>query len=271
MIYERVMLPTSEGGNIPMDIYVPHVSNEIDPDIKRTTVVIYPGGGYSFTSEREAEPLALRLAAFGFNACVVWYRVKPAIFPAEYQDAASALAYMRANAEKYHADPHRIAVMGFSAGGHLAACAGTLWEDEKLMESLGFVGKDVRPDAMILGYPVVTYQYEDENHVISECFVNLTGSRKEEDWKPLALENRVTGATPPAFIWSTWDDEIVPVENSLVFASALKKAGVKAELHIYPHGYHGASLSDCTTDKPEKQNQDVQNWIYMAIRFLREL
>lgn len=265
------MLPTLDGSSIPMDIYVPHVSKEIDPDIVRPTVVICPGGGYSFTSEREGEPLALRLITNGFNACVVWYRVKPNTFPDEYQDAASAVGYMRTHAEKYHVDPNRIAIMGFSAGGHLAASVGTMWQNEELVRDVGYTSDDVKPNAMVLGYPVITYRYSDSRRVTPDCFVNLTDSTNEADFEKFSLEKQVTDATPSTFIWSTWDDDTVPIQNSLVFADALQKAGVTCELHIFPHGYHGASLSDCTTDKQEHATiPEIRIWIDMAMRFLKK-
>lgn len=272
MIYEKIMLPTTASGAIPMDIYMPNVSHEIDSEIVRPTVIVCPGGGYEFTSEREGEPLALRLAAYGFNACVVWYRVKPDTFPAEYQDAASAVGYMRKHAQQYHVDTNRISIMGFSAGGHLAACLGTMWEEAELIAPLGYTPEDVKPNSMVLGYPVITYRFADERGITPRCFLNLTGSKDCADYERFSLDKRVSQSTPPTFIWSTWDDEIVPIQNSLVFADALQKNGVPAELHIFPHGAHGSSLSDDTVYKNRGDAvPELSCWIDLAIRFLKNL
>ena len=114
---ERLSIPTSAGAEIALDVYVPAVSKEIDLEVRRPAIVICPGGGYEFLSEREAEPVALRFLPEGFNCFVVWYRFAPNRYPRPQQDVAAAVAWVRAHAEETHTDPNRIAVMGFSAGG----------------------------------------------------------------------------------------------------------------------------------------------------------
>lgn len=271
MQYQRVELPTLEGGSIPMDMYIPHVSEAIDPHPRRTSVVIYPGGGYHFVSEREAEPVALRFAAAGFNTFVVWYRVAPQVhFPTPQQDAASAIAYVRAHAEELHCHPDRIAVLGFSAGGHLAGSMGVMWNREELWAPLGLTAQQVRPNAMVLCYPVITGG-EYAHRGSFEC---LSGSENLSDHTPFSLETLVTEQTPPTFLWHTWDDGSVPVENTLLMAMALRRAGVQGEVHIFPHGSHGASLADVTTTavgKPDKLLPDCAEWPGMAARFLRKV
>ena len=127
MLHQRVMVPSSGGTQVPMDVYVPYASREINADVRRPAIVICPGGGYRHLSQREAEPIALRFLMEGFNTFIVWYRIAPNRFPLPQQDAAAAMAYVRAHAQEFLTDPNRIAIAGFSAGGHLAGSIGTLW------------------------------------------------------------------------------------------------------------------------------------------------
>ena len=124
MLYERISIPSTDVFSLPLDVYCPEVCPDIDPDIQRPAVVICPGGGYHFLSHREAEPVALAFAAMGFNAFIVWYRVAPHVYPRPQQDAAAAVAWVRAHAGETHTHPDKIAIMGFSAGGHCAASLG---------------------------------------------------------------------------------------------------------------------------------------------------
>lgn len=269
MLYKRIMLPASDG-TIPMDMYIPYVSAQIDPAPQRRSVVIFPGGGYRFVSEREAEPVALRFAAAGFNAFVVWYHIAPSRYPLPQQDAAAAVAYVRTHAAELHSHPNKIAVLGFSAGGHLAGSLGVLWPDAALWQPLNLTPEDVRPNAMVLCYPVITAG----EHAHRGSFNNLTGTETPAAHQPFSLENLVTADTPPAFLWHTWDDGSVPVENTLLMAAALRHAGVQAEVHIFPHGSHGVSLADDTTSgimHPEKRLPDCAAWPQMAMHFLESL
>ena len=156
MMYERILIPSSDGYELPLDVYCPHVSVEIDPDIQRPAVVICPGGGYAWLSEREGEPIALAFTALGFNAFVVWYRVAPNRYPRPQQDVASAVAWVRAHAAETHTDPNRIAVMGFSAGGHCAGSLGVWWPKAELWAEMGLTPEQVKPNAMVLCYPVIS-------------------------------------------------------------------------------------------------------------------
>ena len=269
MLYERVLLSSTDGAQIPLDTYCPHVSGEIDPDPRRRAVVICPGGGYEFLSEREAEPVALTFAAAGFNAFVVWNRVAPHVYPRPQQDAASAVAYVRKNAARYHVDPDKIAVMGFSAGGHLAASLGVLWPKAELWAPLSLTPEDVKPNAMVLSYPVINGGAKAHRG----SFVALSGSKDLSEHEKYSLDKMVTKDTPPAFLWATWDDSVVPVESTLLMAAALRRADVQAEVHIFPHGEHGASLCRDVTSglrNPQMVLPDCAGWVDMAQRFLRD-
>ena len=238
----------------------------------RPAVVIFPGGGYDYTSDREAEPVANAYLAAGYSAFVVRYAVgADAKHPHPLLDAAAAIALLRARAEEFYIDPHKIAVCGFSAGGHLAAHLGTQWHLPLLRETLGGESADFRPDAMVLCYPVISAIRGD--HLYS--FLNLTGpDPAQETLARLSCEESVDGRTPPAFLWHTANDTCVPVENSLVMAGALAKAGVPVELHVFPNGLHG--LSVCTYETAAGGSEDrvypyVARWVPWSVRFLENV
>ena len=136
--------------NCSMTVYIPDLV--ADPAVRRPTIVIAPGGGYTHLSTRESEPIALTFAAMGMNAVIVRYRVAPAVFPAPMQDIASAVAAIRQNAEKWHADPNQIALCGFSAGAHAVGLLGVHWQEAHWWQELHLTPADVRPNALILSY-----------------------------------------------------------------------------------------------------------------------
>lgn len=271
MIYERQMIPSVGGTRIPMDVYVSTADHDINPQTRRPAVLICPGGAYRYCSPREAEPVALRFVALGFHAFVVWYRTAPNRFPVPQQDAAAALACIRQNAQHWHVHPDRIAILGFSAGGHLAGSLGTLWQRADLWEPLGLSPEQVRPNAMVLCYPVVT----GGPFAHRGSFENLTGTEDVKHHAAYSLEDWVTDQCPPAFLWHTFTDRAVPVQNSLLMAEALADRGIQTELHVFPSGAHGASLcNDLTTTEGEEAGHiipEAQVWPEMAARFLRRV
>lgn len=290
MIGQRVFVPSSRGAQIAMDVYVPHVSKEIDPQIRRPAIVVCPGGGYAFCSEREAEPVALRFLAEGFNVFVLWYRVGEAqgdeardheaarwyskaaehVFPLPQHDAAAAIAYVRAHADELHTDPHRIAIMGFSAGGHLAASVSGLWHRAEIWQELGLAPEDVRPNAAVLCYPVIV----SDGDAHRGSFVHLSGTEDEAAHGQYDVLGLVTAHYPPTFLWHTFTDDTVPVGNSLRMALALSQTGVTTEMHIFPEGRHGLSLASSLTCAPTDaslQRAECTVWPAMAARFLKNL
>lgn len=271
MFHEHLLIPSSGGAQIALDAYVGARSCEMRFDRRRPAIVICPGGGYRFCSEREAEPVALHFLAQGFNTFVVWYRVAPNRFPVPQQDAAAAIAHVRAHAGEYNIDPDRIAIMGFSAGGHLAGSMGVLWHRAELWQEMGLTPEAVRPNALVLSYPVITAGPDAHRG----SFENLTGSKDVADHQAYSLETLVTENCPPAFLWHTFDDRSVPVNNSLLMAQAMARVGVTAELHIYPHGTHGSSLCTALTDvsieNPIHTIPEAQVWPNEAARFLKAI
>ncbi|WP_294150843.1 alpha/beta hydrolase [uncultured Clostridium sp.] len=216
------------------------------PDARRKAVIICPGGGYEFCSTREGEPAAFQFLAMDCQAFVLHYSTDPGIFPEALCELAAAVALIRRRAGEWHIEPNGICVCGFSAGGHLAASLGVFWNRDFLKERLGLKPEQMRPNGLILSYPVISSG--EFGHAAS--FDNLTGRGISEFSREfLSLENQVGEQVPPVFMWHTDTDGTVPVENSLLFAWALKKAKVSLELHIYPQGRHGLALANEETDK----------------------
>lgn len=216
-----------------------------------STIIVCPGGGYGTLAPHEADPVAQWLNTLGINAFVLRYRLGPRYrHPAMLHDATRAVRVVRFNARNNSLDPTRIGVLGFSAGGHLAATACTLFDDA---DALAKDAKDAnnakdpidrvssRPDLGVLLYPVITFT-EPAAHLGSRT--NLIGENPTQaQIDELSLEKRVTKRTPPAFLFHTFDDAGVPVANSILYASALHAAGVAVELHCYEHGPHGVGLA----------------------------
>lgn len=270
MLYERHELPSLDGSVI-LECYIPQVTAAIDPLVQRPAVVICPGGGYHHLSPREAEPVALRFNAAGINAYVVSYRLGDVCaWPAPLMDLAAAMAWVRAHTAEHHTHPAKIAVMGFSAGAHLVASLGVHWPEAQRWSPLDITPQDVRPDAMLLCYPVIS----SGACAHRGSFNNITHSDDPAVHLPLSVEPCVGPHTPPTFLWHTWDDPVVPVENTLLMTSALRRAGVSAELHIYQHGEHGLSLCDHTSalhDHPGHIEPDNAGWFQLAVRFMQRL
>ncbi|MBQ7335001.1 MAG: alpha/beta hydrolase [Clostridia bacterium] len=257
------------GVRVPLRCYIPLVPPRAHFQTNRPAVIVFPGGGYSHTYEGEAEPIALEYLSAGMCAFVLNYSVYPARFPQALLEALSAIRYVREHAAEFAIDPHRISVCGFSAGGHLAACTGTLWNHACLDGLLEGERALYRPDALILSYPVI-------NPLHRGSFLNLF-DKKEEELTPvrielLSLENQVSGDTPPTFLWHNSDDGAVPCECSLVFALALHRNRIPFELRIYGKGGHGTCLANYVTNEiaPE-ETLPCNEWVQESVRFLLKL
>lgn len=235
---------------------------------KRGAVIICPGGGYSRTSPREAEAVALQFNAAGYHAFVVFYSVAPRRHPQPLMDLSRALCIVRHHADEWQIDPEKIAVCGFSAGGHLAASLGVFWDALYLRDHPGITIGLNRPNALILGYPVIT----GGKYAHKSSFQNLLGENADpEMYDILSLERQVHGNMPPVFLWHTVADQSVPVENSLLFAQALREHGISFELHIYPAGAHGLSLANAETAREGMPPlPHVAGWMGLCLEWLGE-
>lgn len=234
----------------------------------RPAIIVCPGGGYNFTSPREADPIALSYVAAGFHAFVIDYSCAPAGWPAACCEIAKAIAYVRDHAEEYHID--KIILCGFSAGGHAAASAGVHYNNPVIKEFAEVDGIKNKPDGLILGYPVITDELE-KTHM--GTYNNFCLGTKDPE-KYFGLEHFVNSDTPKSFIWHTFEDPVVPVENSMKFANALVENKVSCELHIFPKGSHGLSLADKRVVAPESIENcpiGVNVWMDMSIRWIENL
>jgi acetyl esterase/lipase len=209
----------------------------------RTAVIVAPGGGYAHLSmQKEGSDIALWLNAHGVAGFVLKYRLGPNYHhPAELADAQRAIRTVRANAAKLGIAPDHIGMWGFSAGGHLAASAGTLFDQGPPADADAIDHESARPDFLVLSYPVITME---QPYVHAGSLKYLLGDTPDPALvQLLSAEKHVTKDTPPTFLYTTTDDGTVPVMNSVMFYSALVAAKVPAEIHIFAHGPHGTGLA----------------------------
>jgi acetyl esterase/lipase len=228
----------------------------------KTAVVIAPGGSYTHLSMvKEGSDVAAWLNARGVAAFVLKYRLGPKYHnPIELGDAQRAIRTVRADAAQYGVAPDHIGMWGFSAGGHLTASAGTMFDAGNAGATDPIEQQSSRPDFLILSYPVITME-DPYVHKLSQTDL-LGDAPTQEDMDAMSPELHVTAQTPPTFLFTTTDDHTVPVLNSVMFYSALVKAGVPAEMHIFQHGAHGSGLAPT--------NPQLRPWTDLLIKWMRE-
>jgi acetyl esterase/lipase len=228
------------------------------PQKTSTGVIVFPGGGYVHLAvDHEGTQIAAWLNSYGITAFVLRYRLGPTYHhPVEMHDAQRAIRWVRAHAHDYGLE--HIGVWGFSAGGHLASTVGTHFDSGSPNAEDPIDRENSRPDFLILAYPVITFQ---EPYLHRGSRDSLLG----KDADPALIQNlsnelKVTKDTPPTFLFTTSDDKVVPVQNSVMFYDALVKAGVDAEMHIFQHGPHGVGLA---RDMPELSTWPdlLANWL----------
>lgn len=241
MFTEKYEIPVE--GSLPetrLCVYILDDSKDLMVDT-RPLILMCPGGGYARTSDRESEPMAMRFLAMGCHVAVLRYSCAPAIYPTALLEAAWSMKWIREHAKEWHVDTERIFIAGASAGGHLAASLGMFWHEAWLAEKIGCNNDILKPAGMILCYPVIT----SGEYAHRGSFENLLANQyTEEMLERTSLEKQVTEHTPKAFIWHTYTDASVPVENSLLLISAMKKKNISVEFHMYPVGRHGLSVCD---------------------------
>ena len=230
----------------------------------KTAVVIAPGGGYQHLSMvKEGSDVAAWLNARGVAAFVLKYRLGMKYHnPIELGDAQRAIRTVRANAAQYGIAPDHIGMWGFSAGGHLTASAGTMFDAGNASAADPIEQQSSRPDFLILAYPVIT-MLDPYVHKGSRLYL-LGDAPTQAQEEAMSPELHVTAQTPPTFLFTTTDDHTVPVLNSVMFYTALVKAGVPAEMHIFQHGGHGSGLA------PASVNPQLTIWTELLIKWMRE-
>ncbi len=241
----------------------------------RPAIIVCPGGAYQFLSDREAEPIALSYLHAGLQAFVLYYSVREnALHDAPLIEVALAVKHLREHATDYDLDPDRIFVIGFSAGGHLAAMSGVLWDDPVVRAAIGApdTPADIcRPTATLPCYPVISAHAPGW----SQSIATLTGIH---DYKGTpeadrySLELHVDAATTaPSFLWHTFDDDGVDIMHTLLYTQALARVGVPFEYHVYPHGPHGLSLATTETagGNPDYDLPNVAEWLAASVRYIQ--
>lgn len=233
---------------------------------QRGIVVIFPGGGYGFTSPREAESIAIAFNNAGYHAVFVDYSVAPRRYPQALMDSARALTIVKSKVDEWQVDLEEIYVCGFSAGGHLCANISNAYTEKWLSEVEGINLVDIKLKGSILAYPVITYGA----HMHEGSFDNLLGEGLDTDvYNKLSMERCVNKNTPETFLWHTVEDQSVPVENTLLYVGALRKLDIPFELHIYPDGGHGLSLAtEEVADDPMGVIPHVASWMKLCIEWM---
>ncbi|HEX7715554.1 MAG TPA: alpha/beta hydrolase [Bacillota bacterium] len=231
-----------------------------DSGSARGAIIVCPGGGYEYKAAHEGEPIARWLNSLGLTAFVLDYRVSPYRYPIPVLDANRAVRWVRYHAENWHLDPNQIGLLGFSAGGHLAATVGTQFDNGQPDAADPVDRVSSRPDALILCYPVISLgQYGHRGSIESLLGPNPSDTLRQS----LSNELRVTTDTPQTFLWHTANDGAVPVENSLMFAAALSRCRVPFAMHIFPDGHHGLGLAD--------ENPPVAVWTELCADWLKQI
>jgi acetyl esterase/lipase len=255
----------NRGANVTL--YLPDLMDEMGRgEWKRPCLVICPGGAYGVCSDREAEPVALHFLSQGYNVFVLRYSVAPHRFPSQLIEVAAVIELIHHNAEIWHCDTNRIAIMGFSAGGHLAAHYSTCFDIPEIRQ---YFPESKPVHASVLCYPVIS---ADPRIAHLGSFQNLLGvvSLTEEQIKEFSCDQRVTDHTPPAFLWHTAEDNVVPVANSLRYATALTEHQISVSIHVYPDGWHGLSTVDDQTNDPLPENICyAADWLDAAKKWLK--
>ena len=263
-----------KGGElICMSTDAPWDLSDMPTNWKRPAVIIVPGGGYRYVSEREGEPVAFQFIARGFQAFVLKYTVGGAEgepYPEQLFEVAASVDYLKKNAERYSINPDEIFVIGFSAGGHIV---GNLSVEHKIVSLKLGKELDCKPTAVGLCYPVIS-QINGHQGSYENMLYGYSDEAKQELLKTLNLDVAVSSETPPAFIWTTVGDTVVPPSNALRYATALDNNGIMYELHVYPQGQHGKATGhlECNfweTEEDIKALTKISRWLDDCSAFFR--
>lgn len=264
MIYKKISLEKCRE-----NAYLEVFAAEKTGDYVQKAILVIPGGGYNqVCSEREGEPIALAFMARGYNAFVLHYSAGKSVFPTHLIEASAAMKHIKDNADTYNIDPENVFTVGFSAGGHLAASLGTMWDRKEIYDVLNMPYAYNKPKGMMLIYPVISSEYHKES------FYDLLGEDKtDEKLKMCSIENCVNENSSPAYILHTSNDEVVDVKNSLVLANALADKHIEFEMHIYPDAPHGVALgNEITKCGVEKWcNSAIAKWVDNAVEWAKSL
>lgn len=259
MRYERIEL----NENAYMTTYIADKTE----NFTRKALLVIPGGGYTAIASREGEPIAQAFMPYGYNAFVLNYSVKDKAYPQQLIEASMAIKNIRDNAEEYNINPDEVFAVGFSAGGHLAACLGTMWHRPEICDAIDMPRGYNKPNGVMLIYPVINPDYHYRS------FENLLmGDVTPEKLSNLSIDKVVDENSSPMFIMHTSNDQIVNIKNSLCLADALADKGIKFEMHIYPDAPHGVALGNEITECGNEKwnNKSIAKWIEQAVEWAEQ-
>ena len=265
---EKITLTNFNGRKFDIHTYMLTNIPNLHRD-KKPLVIVIPGGSFNHLSARESEPVALSYNSHGYNSVVMEYNLVQdpgKIYPDAGLDVLTTIKYFRDNSEQYNIDPDKIITIGFSAGGHVASTANTMANMEKYSDKYQFNPKEVRPNATMLGYPLIN---------IDQLGFEIPNDQKdnlpsESELRDSALG--VTRETPATFIFQAWDDPIVLISNSIEYIRALYANQVSCEAHLFNHGGHGFSLARPeTSEKDYQNNPHVAHWFDLSLEWLNNI
>lgn len=290
MINKKIRL--FESSDAVLTTYVLDDGEFIRSGIKRPAVVICPGGGYTYVSKNEGEPVALAYARRGYHAFVLDYSVKiQNPFPTALRELAKAMSIVRDNADKWLVDKNDISVIGFSAGGNLALSLGIYYNNNILTRDLELAGEQIKPNQLILGYPAVTMHSKHGSQEtpkeiiemmekglipdfrgpnIKEILLGKENPTKEEE-ESLNLLRYVNKSLPKTFIWGTYEDSVIPATDLLGLAAKMYELNIPCELHMFQKGPHGTSICDETMmNKKDIEGLSIPYWVELSLKWLEQ-
>ncbi len=236
-----------------------------NPDHVYPAMIVVPGGSYTHIPEQQAETLAMAFANMGYQAFYLRYSFvdeKQPLHPAPLIELAKSMSLLRQNASEWLIDPERIAIAGFSVGGHIAALYNDYWHSQWLTKQAAVTADEIQPQAILLGYPVISPKL---GFPVKEGML----AQWTDDPDTIAADEHVNNQNAPTFIWATTDDPLVPSANSLAYANALGQAKIPFELHLFRHGPHGLALANHLTAWKRDANQPhVAHWLKLAEEWL---
>jgi acetyl esterase/lipase len=296
----KIMLSKSikvweDRNDVILETYILDNSREYNKDKKRPAILICPGGGYIWTSDREAEPVALKFAQSGYHTFVLRYTTSfnkkiddysksemekiNSVMPQALFDISKAILMIRENSDEWNISKNNVTICGFSAGGHLVTSLAVQWKSDLLKDKFNVDSKLLRPDSVIAGYPVVDIEilhdniktYKDLTNIWNFMTVSLFGKLNptSEELYSMNPLNFIDSDTPPFFIWHTCDDGLVHALNSINLAKKLSENNVPFDMHIFEKGDHGLSVCDETSSEFKRQiNKNCREWVNLATNWL---
>lgn len=251
-----------------IEICVPYNNDQVQRE-KSKAIIIVPGGGYGFVSLREGDPVALAYMSEGFVTIKLNYTINKK-YPIPMQELGCAIDYLRNNCEKYHIDKNKIAIIGFSAGGHLVSSYGYLYKHKDFISKTNLNPEDIKPNCIVSSYPVITmYEYTHEGTK------NIITGNEENLKELLSVEKHIDSTYPPTFVWTTMEDTCVPPINSEMFVEALKTHNVKHDSFFYPYFDHGCSIISPllypTDILQDERMQELSKWFPKTVNFINKI